>query len=177
MDLPSFSINQATQKSNVKSSNFLITINPNMPSSTFSDEDIHARLQRAIQCVFSHENLGHYIRFKDHKHTYSKHYIKDISLEYAIEKGHRQKYVHAHILLKIKHVSHISLKLSEIRDKVKECLDNEGKRFYLHVKHIRDNNMSVRKYIEKDTPGARALTGEHSLNSVNLDDGGKLEYI
>ena len=154
MDIP-LSVNQKTQPTDLKTSPFLITVNPNLSPKTYSDEYVEGKLKETISCVFNNQSLAHMVHYT---HSFTSKYIKNIELEYAIEKGHKRGFVHTHILLKITHKSNLHIKIPEMRDKIRDCLGlPEKKKYFFRIKILKDNNASVRYYIEKDLRKSNVL--------------------
>jgi hypothetical protein len=63
------------------------------------------------------------------------HFIKDIDIDYVLERGQKKGQLHIHILFKIKHHSKIQLNYDKIKDKIKTDLGLEG--IYMQNKLIK----------------------------------------
>ena len=132
-----------------KHSNFLLTINTNQQ---YKDNDEH--LQDDIE-LFDHSiktilnNIDQYINLPE-TDKWDDNTIKDVDVDYVIERGSKKGQLHIHILFKFKHHSRLQLNYEKIKDKLKTDfgLDN----LYMYNRLIRNNgNDSVLDYLNKQT--------------------------
>lgn len=178
MDIPN-ETQLLNKPSKIKTSQFMVTINPNISCKKVGDDLMKERLKETIQCVYSNQSLQHLVKFRDYRHSFTSKYIKGIKMEYALEKGKKCGFVHSHILLKIEHVSNIQLKFREMKEKVRQCLDfeslglNPERKFYFNVRIVKDNNASVRYYMEKE---AREEQSPYLKNEVEKKEG-NIEFV
>ena len=129
-------------------SNFLLTINTNQ---SYNEND--PNLQNDIE-VFEESikdvlgNINNYLKFKNGE--WNDDDVKDVSIDYVIEVGGKKRMIHAHILLKFKHVINIQLDVNKIKDKIKNELGL--KNIYIDNKLLKkDSTTNVLEYIKKYT--------------------------
>lgn len=162
-----------------KTSSFMITFNPNISCKKVPDQVVRERIKSTIQTVFSNKSLAKLVKFKDYKHSFTKKYIKGVNMEYALEKGSKCGFTHAHILLKITHRSSVQLKIRELKEEIRYQMNfpsmglDEERKFYLNVRFVRDNNASVRYYLEKEM---RQQPNEPNPPNIPLKEG-EVAYV
>lgn len=100
-----------------KHTNILLTINTNQ---RYQDND--ANLQNDVE-VFDGtvqnilNNINNYCKFPDGD-NWNDNSIKDVSIDYIVEKGTQKNCIHAHALVKIKHNTKLQLDFKKIQEKV-----------------------------------------------------------
>jgi hypothetical protein len=100
-----------------KQSNFLLTINTNQQ---YKDDDEH--LDNDIEVFDSTikdllNNVEQYINLPE-TDKWDDHFIKDIDIDYVLERGQKKGQLHIHILFKIKHHTKIQLNYDKIKNKI-----------------------------------------------------------
>ena len=100
-------------------SNFLLTINTNQQYKT---NDQHLKndiefFENTIKNILN--NIDQYINIGD---KWDDDFIKDVDVDYIIERGTKKGQIHAHILIKIKHLSKIQLDYKKIKTKIQKDL-------------------------------------------------------
>lgn len=151
-NLPRLTIRKAGKATGIKKSSFLVTINPNIrPTSLDHATKISDCLGKAVQKLLTHESLKQIITFLTPGHYYSTKYILDIKADFVIELGQKAKgrRVHAHVYLKIKHLSKIRLAPRTIKSIVKtamepDCIANP----YINIKAIA-HDQNLLEYLRK----------------------------
>jgi hypothetical protein len=137
------------QEKNIKpkQTNFLLTINLNQ---SYKEGDEH--LDNDIQ-IFDHtikdilDNVDKYIKLPD-VNDWNDDKIKDVDIDYTIERGKEKGFLHIHILFKIKHFTKIQLDYDKIKFKITNDLGLEN--IYMYNKLIRgNNNDNILEYINK----------------------------
>jgi hypothetical protein len=130
-----------------KSSNFLLTINTNQQ---YKEGDAHLEddieiFDATIQSILN--NIGDYIRLPEGD-VWDDDKIKDVSIDYVIEKGHKKGQLHSHIMIKIKHFSKVLLDYGKIKAKI--CGDLGLNEVYMLNKLIRNSGSdNIIQYLEK----------------------------
>ena len=114
-------LKKVEKNKNPISSNFLLTINTNQQ---YKDTDEH--LDNDIQ-VFEAtitdilNNVDQYINIPVEDKWDDAH-IKDVDIDWTIERGTKKHQLHIHILFKFKHFTKIQLNYQKIKDKIKKDL-------------------------------------------------------
>lgn len=100
---------------------FLYTINTNQryKEGDPAIENDEICLEDSIKDVLQH--LPQYISIKESGKAWDKNSIKDVDIDYTIERGSTYGALHAHILIKIKHTTKVHLAYGKIKEKV--CAD------------------------------------------------------
>jgi hypothetical protein len=138
-----------------RNSNYFITLSTNYRPTDDADEfTVREKLRGAIDHIFgSEEGLAKIIHFNYPSHNLSDRYVQDVDYKFAIEKGaHRQGgRVHAHVVLKIKHQSNISLSGTVVKREFEDFFSDDPriKGFYVNIKLIADAEIAFQKYLEK----------------------------
>ena len=100
-----------------KQSNFLLTINTNMQ---YKEDDKH--LKDDIE-IFDHtinqvlNNVDEYINLPEND-KWDDNTIKNVDIDYTIERGLKKGQLHIHIMFKIKHFTKIQLNYNKIKEKI-----------------------------------------------------------
>ena len=128
-------------------SNFLLTINTNQQ---YLDSD--ANLQNDIE-VFEDtikdilNNIENYVNLPEGD-LWDDDTIKDIDIDYTIERGTIKNQLHIHILFKFKHFTKIQLNYQKIKDKIKKDLGLTN--IYMNNKLVRNSgNDNILAYLDK----------------------------
>jgi hypothetical protein len=92
-------------------------------------------------------NVGDYINLpSDHK--FDEHYIKDVDIDYTIEKGTKNNQLHIHIMFKFKHKTKIQLNYEKIKEKITKDLGLDN--VYLFNRLIRNSGSdNILDYLNK----------------------------
>jgi len=128
-------------------SNFLLTINTNQQ---YKDND--KGLQNDIEvfeiCISNIlENVDQYINLPEGD-LWDDDTIKNVEIDYTIERGTIKNQLHIHILFKIKHFTKIQLNYQKIKDKIKKDLGLTN--IYMYNKLVRNSgNDNILSYLEK----------------------------
>ena len=127
--------------------NFLLTINTNQQYKETDknlDNDIEV-FEETINNILN--NVDQYINIPaDHK--WDDKHIKDVDIDYTIERGTIKHQLHIHILFKIKHFTKIQLNYQKIKEKIKKDLGLNN--IYLYNKLIRNSgNDNIIDYLNK----------------------------
>ncbi len=132
-----------------KHSNFLLTINTNQQ---YKDDDVH--LEDDIE-IFNHSiktilnNIDQYINLPEID-KWDDDFIKDVDVNYVIERGGKKRQLHIHILFKFKHHSRLQLNYEKIKEKLKTDLGLQN--IYMYNRLIRNSgNDNVMDYLKKMT--------------------------
>jgi hypothetical protein len=121
-----------------KTSMFFFLLNSNeMPRNQTEKESSFEYMKEIVKSVG--DNLEEFVEFKDKSHSFTKEYIKDVKIKFALEQGIGRKkkdgsysqyagQVHAHALTTIKHTSNISIN----NDKLQEFVQERFNYYYGH---------------------------------------------
>ena len=140
--------NETVKKDQTKQSNFYLTINLNQG---YNDDDEHlgddteifdGLLSGMLNHINDYINLPNGVEWNDDN-------IKDVDVDYVIEKGNTQKRLHAHMLIKIKHNTNVKLNFPKIKKYICESLGL--KNIYMNNMMSRANNDNILQYIDKYT--------------------------
>lgn len=146
-----------------KRSVFHITINSNKkPRSIKYKEQLVAGMQTFVEEQFEDQQfLTQLIEFKIPGHNWSQ-VTAPIKLSYAVEQGSARGRVHAHITMKIQHISYIRMKPQVIADMAEQLL---GYRPYVHVQSFTDAAFAAEEYARKANLAAAAPKAAASVSS------------
>ena len=132
-----------------KHSNFLLTINTNQQ---YKDNDEHLQddieiFDESIKTILN--NIDQYINLPE-TDKWDDNTIKDVDVDYVIERGGKKGQLHIHILFEFKHHSHLQLNYEKIKDKLKTDLGLDN--VYMYNRLIRHNGSeNVLDYLSKMT--------------------------
>ena len=138
---------QKKEREKILNSNFLLTINTNQRYPE-NDKDLENDIEcfdATIQSILN--NVGDYINLpSDHK--FDEHFIKDVDIDYTIEKGTKNNQLHIHIMFKFKHKTKIQLNYEKIKEKIKTDLGLTN--IYMYNKLVRNSgNDNILDYLNK----------------------------
>jgi hypothetical protein len=132
-----------------KHSNFLLTINTNQQ---YKENDEHLQddieiFDESIKTILN--NIDQYINLPE-TDKWDDNTIKDVDVDYVIERGGKKGQLHIHILFKFKHHSRLQLNYEKIKDKLKTDLGLQN--VYMYNRLIRNNGSeNVLDYLSKMT--------------------------
>ena len=141
--------NMKKEQKNIKPkhSNFLLTINTNQQ---YKDNDEHLDNDIEVFDNTINEILNHideYVNLPEND-KWDDNTIKDVQIDYTIERGGKKGQLHIHILLKFKHHSRIQLNYEKIKSKVKEDLGLNN--IYMYNRLVRNSgNDNILDYLNK----------------------------
>ena len=140
---------QKKEREKILNSNFLLTINTNQRYPE-NDKDLENDIEcfdATIQSILN--NVGDYINLpSDHK--FDEHFIKDVDIDYTIERGNKNGQLHIHLLMKFKHKTKIQLNYEKIKEKIKTDLGLTN--IYMYNKLVRNSgNDNILDYLNKYT--------------------------
>ena len=130
-----------------KQSNFLLTINTNQQ---YKDEDKHLNddieiFDNTINQLLN--NVDQYIKLPE-QDKWDDNTIKNVDIDYTIERGTKKGQLHIHIMFKIKH--HTKIQLDYIKIKKKICDDLGLENVYMYNRLLKPNDSdNVQDYINK----------------------------
>ena len=138
---------QKKEREKILNSNFLLTINTNQRYPE-NDKDLENDIEvfdTTIQNILN--NVGDYINLpSDHK--FDEHFIKDVDIDYTIEKGTKNNQLHIHIMFKFKHKTKIQLNYEKIKEKITKNLGLDN--VYLFNRLIRNSGSdNILDYLNK----------------------------
>ena len=129
------------------SSNFLLTINTNQQYKD-TDEGLTNDIsifEDTIKDILN--SIENYVNLPE-GHKWDDDTIKDVDIDYTIERGTIKNQLHIHILFKIKHFTKIQLNYQKIKDKIKKDLGLNN--VYMYNKLVRNSgNDNILQYLEK----------------------------
>jgi hypothetical protein len=132
----------------INQSNFLLTINTNQQ---YKEDDPNLQndievFDSTIQTILN--NIDEYVKLPEND-TWDDKTVKDVKIDYTIERGLKKGQVHIHILLKFKHITKIQLNYQKIKNKIMEDLGlSQG--IYMYNRLIRKNESDdILSYLNK----------------------------
>ena len=143
--------NMEKKEKNVKPkvSNFLLTINTNQqykPEDEHLSDDIEL-FEKSIVNIL--ENIQDYVNLPDGV-IWDDQTIKDVEVDYTIEKGMKLGQLHVHILFKFVHFTRIQLNYAKIKEKINTDLGLEN--VYMYNRLVRNSGQqNILAYLEKYT--------------------------
>jgi uncharacterized alkaline shock family protein YloU len=140
---------QKKEREKILNSNFLLTINTNQRYPE-NDKDLENDIEvfdSTIQNILN--NVGDYINLPS-EHKFDEHFIKDVDIDYTIERGNKNGQLHIHLLMKFKHKTKIQLNYEKIKEKIKTDLGLTN--IYMYNKLVRNSgNDNILDYLNKYT--------------------------
>ena len=128
-------------------SNFLLTINTNQQYKN-DDKGLQNDIEifeDTIKEVLS--NIDNYVTLPEGD-KWDDDTIKDVDIDYTIERGTIKNQLHIHILFKFKHFTKIQLNYQKIKDKIKKDLGLNN--IYMYNKLVRNSgNDNILSYLDK----------------------------
>ena len=128
-------------------SNFLLTINTNQQYKN-DDKGLQNDIEifeDTIKEVLS--NIDNYVTLPEGD-KWDDDTIKDVDIDYTIERGTIKNQLHIHILFKFKHFTKIQLNYQKIKDKIKNDLGLNN--IYMYNKLVRNSgNDNILSYLDK----------------------------
>ena len=132
-----------------KSSNFLLTINPNIyPASRAAAKELTRKMQDELKDMFSdHEKVKELIEVTGDG-EYSSKFIDDVEVEYTVERGTHPKgrRVHAHVNIRVEHSTKVRLDLVHVRERIRSRF---GTNPYINVRVARGDRRNIEDYLRK----------------------------
>ena len=126
-----------------------MTINTNQQ---YKDDDEHLEddieiFDESIKTILN--NIDQYINLPE-TDKWDDDFIKDVDVDYVIERGGKKGQLHIHILFKFKHHSRLQLNYEKIKEKLKTDLGLQN--LYLYNRLVRNSgNDNVMDYLKKMT--------------------------
>ena len=130
-----------------KASCFLLTINTNQQ---YKENDQHLEddievFDNTIQSILN--NIGSYVKLPE-TDKWDDDKIKDVDIDYVIERGLKKGQIHIHIMIKIKHFTKVLLDYGKIKAKI--CGDLGLENIYMLNKLIRNSGSdNIIEYLNK----------------------------
>jgi len=140
---------QKTEREKILNSNFLLTINTNQryPENDKDLENDIACFDTTIQNILNH--VGDYVNLPEGD-KFDEHFIKDVDIQYTIERGNKNGQLHIHLLMKFKHKTKIQLNYDKIKGKIKTDLGLTN--IYMYNKLVRNSGSdNILDYLNKYT--------------------------
>ena len=130
-----------------KQSNFLLTLNTNQQ---FKEDDKHLKDDIEIFDGCINEllnNVDQYLKLPEGD-KWDEDTIKDVNIDYTIERGLKKGQLHIHIMFKIKHFTKIQLNYDKIKKKI--CDDLGLNNIYCYNRLLKPNDSdNVQDYLNK----------------------------
>lgn len=159
-------IHSTTPIRKLRESKFFLTINPNFRPKT--DQESHERSQDfafVLDRVFSQPAFPWLFKFGQFDPVYQQDtvaHIKSVDVDCAVELGEKQKRMHAHAIIDVRHESKVTINPKAVGEMVQSCMNYlatvknqrpffSGKAMYVHVKVLQQKNpvAAMKKYIRK----------------------------
>ena len=130
-----------------KQSNFLLTLNTNQQ---FKEDDKHLKDDIEIFDGCINEllnNVDQYLKLPE-TDKWDEDTIKDVNIDYTIERGLKKGQLHIHIMFKIKHFTKVQLNYDKIKKKI--CDDLGLNNIYCYNRLLKPNDSdNVQDYLNK----------------------------
>ena len=130
-----------------KQSNFLLTLNTNQ---SYNEDDKHLTDDIEIfdNCINELlNNIDQHVKLPEGD-KWDEDTIKDVNIDYTIERGLKKGQLHIHIMFKIKHFTKIQLNYDKIKKKI--CDDLGLNNIYCYNRLLRHNDSdNVQDYLNK----------------------------
>ena len=142
-------LNKKEKNIKPKQSNFLLTVNTNQQ---FKETDEHLKddieiFDNSINQLLN--NIDEYVKLPEGD-KWDDQTIKNVDIDYTIERGTKKGQLHIHIMFKIKHFTKIQLNYDKIKKKI--CDDLGLNNVYMYNRLLRPNESdNVEDYINKYT--------------------------
>ena len=133
----------------ILSSNFLLTINTNQRYGD-DDEDLENDIEVFDETIKDILNsIGSYVNLPKGI-SFDEEHIKNVDIDYTIEKGTKHNQLHIHIMLKFRHKTKIQLNYQKIKTKITKDLGLNN--IYLNNRLIRNSGSeNILDYLNKYT--------------------------
>ena len=130
-----------------KQSNFLLTLNTNMQYEK-DDKHLNADIEIFDGCINELlNNVDQYIKLPE-TDEWNEDTIKDVNIDYTIERGTKKGQLHIHIMFKIKHFTKIQLNYDKIKKKISDDLGLNN--IYCYNRLFKPNDSdNVQDYLNK----------------------------
>ena len=131
-------------------SNFLLTINTNQQ---YKENDQHLKndiqfFENTIKDVLNH--IDQYVEIRNEGDNWDDDTIKDIDIDYVIERGTKKGQIHCHALIKIKHFTRLQLNYKKMKQKIQHDLGLPN--IYLNNRLVRNSGSeTIVEYLNKYT--------------------------
>lgn len=135
-------------KAKPKYSNWLLTINSNQ---SYKEDDPHREsdaeiMEEAVVDILN--NIKSYIRIEDENGSWSSTSINSVEVDYGVEYGPKQRRLHCHIFVRVKHNTKVKLDYQGIKKAYCDALGLDN--CYFDSKLIRTSSEQwVTQYISK----------------------------
>jgi hypothetical protein len=140
-------LNKTIKNIKPKQSNFLLTLNTNQQ---FKDDDPHLKDDIEIfdSCINELlNNVDQYVKLPE-TDKWDDNTIKNVDIDYTIERGTKKGQLHIHIMFKIKHFTRIQLNYDKIKKKI--CDDLGLNNIYCYNRLLKPNDSdNVQDYLNK----------------------------
>ena len=136
-----------TNKNEVKekSSQFFLTINTNQ---SYKDGDTNIENDTEVFTEIIENflnNIGSFVKIPAGK-TFDDD-VKDVDVQYIIERGNKKGQIHCHAFVKFKHTTDVKLDFAKIKTTIADDLGLNN--IYFNSKMVHNNSKSVLEYIDK----------------------------
>ena len=140
-------MNKVVKNEKAKYSNFLLTINTNQQYKE-GDENMENDIEVFENCIKEVlSSAEQYIKLPEGV-EWNDDNIKDVDIDYVIEKGTKKNQIHVHILFKIKHTTKVLLDYPKIKKKI--CDDLGLDNVYMLNKLVKNSgDINILEYINK----------------------------
>ncbi len=173
---------EVVKKAQLKHSLFLLTVNTNQSFPDANSADFKRAKKEFTDALLSrinYDSLNDYLTFK----FGSPSDIQSVDLDAALERGDRQKLLHAHIMIHIVHKAKLQIDIAKFRDEVNKEL---GRTCYMNVRTQSAGVDNLKDYISKGLKGAKKLdfgslekldTGSQPAGSSSKDEPRLLDVV
>ena len=142
--------NQVKQNEKVKQSNFYITVNTNQSYKVNKEglENDTEVFEGVIKDVLG--NINNYINLPPGT-QWDDNTIKDVDIQYVVERGNQKGFLHCHALIKIKHTTNVKLNYKTFKAKIQNDLGLKNIYFKNYISKANDDNILnyIDKYVKK----------------------------
>jgi hypothetical protein len=126
--------NQEQKKKRIKYSNWFVTVNPNIVMDVGDKryKKYYETFKKTLDAIFDKKKIHNFIEIKNTTDKFDDQYIKNINVHYTTEFGEKNRNLHGHAMIEIKHYTLLRLNYEKIRKTVKAILVKEN--------YMKDNN-------------------------------------
>lgn len=144
------SATKTERKVKTNKSHFFLTISTNQRYRDQQDPNLsndEQCLAESVERILN--NIGGYVKINTTEHSWSKDHIKDVTSDYVVELGPKTRALHAHILVRIDHLSNIHLDYKKIKEAIMSDLGLNN--LYCKHKLVRASGDDwILRYIDKN---------------------------
>ena len=153
------------EKKTSQTSNFIITINPNISYRSLQpDQVVNSTKALIAACKNLEINLSNGNLLKDFPSNSQYKMPKLTKFEFAIERGEQNGFVHAHIIAMFS--SYTQLRLGVMKDFINSMMSKYSKGCYVNVVNFKDTTATIQNYIKKHSNAVYSTMVQDAQSSL-----------